>query len=154
MQLDLRNNRDVLAGLLFTAFGILAVLVARRYPFGTAMHMGPGYFPTVLGAVLIFLGLAVVARGLVSAARVKGEWGWRPLALVVLAIVLFAFLMPRAGLLPALAAAILTSAAGGREFRFKEVVVVAALMSVLAGAVLVYALKLPYPLIVGLPWIS
>lgn len=154
MQVDLRNNRDVLAGLIFTAIGALAIFVARGYPFGTAMHMGSGYFPSVLGAILILLGLVVTARGLASAVRVKGEWGWRPLALVGLAIVLFAFLMPRAGLIPAIAAAILTSAAGGREFRFKEVVAVAALMSVLAVAVLVYALKLPYSLFVGLPWIS
>jgi len=154
MQFDLRNNRDVLAGLLFTALGALAVLVARGYPFGTAMHMGSGYFPTVLGAILIILGLVVTARGLACGVKVKGEWGWRPLALVALAIVLFAFLMPRAGLIPALVTAILTSAAGGREFHFKEAVVVAALMSVLAVAVLVYALKLPYPPIAGFPWIS
>lgn len=154
MKLDLRNNRDLVAGLLFAAIGVLAVVVARGYPFGTAMYMGSGYFPSVLGCILILLGLWVAARGVASGAKVKGEWGWKPLALVSLAILLFGLLMPRFGLIPALVAAILTSAAGGREFRFREVLVLAALMSVFAVAVFVYALKLPYPLVAGLPWIS
>jgi hypothetical protein len=149
MKLDLRNNRDFFAGLLFAAIGVLAVVVARGYPFGTAMHMGSGYFPTVLGGILILLGLAVMVRGLASGTTVKGEWGWKPLALTALAIVLFGFLMPRLGLIPAVVAAIFASAAGGREFRFKEILLLAVLASVFAAVLLRYALKLPYSLIAG-----
>ncbi len=143
MKFDLRNNRDFLAGLLFVLIGALAVAVARGYPLGTAMRMGPGYFPAVLGGILILLGAWVMARGIRSGSKVKGEWGWKPLALVALAIVLFGFLMARLGLIPALAAALFVSAAGGREFRLKEVLVV-----------LLYVLKMPYPLIAGYLWIS
>jgi hypothetical protein len=38
------------------------------------------------------------------------------------------------------------AAAAGREFRFREVLVLTVAMSAFAGGVFVYGLKLPYPL--------
>jgi putative tricarboxylic transport membrane protein len=154
MKSDLLGNKDFLAGIVFVLIGLLAVAVARDYPFGIAMRMGPGYFPTVLGGILILLGAWVIARGLRLADRVKGEWGWKPLAFIALAFVVFGLLMPRVGLLPALAAAILASAFGGREFRVKEALVLAVVMSALTAALLIVVLKMPYPLIAGVMWIS
>jgi len=86
MKPDLRNNKDFLAGILFVVVGALALVVASGYPMGAAARMGPGYFPTVLGAILILFGFCVLARGVASGAKVKGEWGWRPLAWVALPI--------------------------------------------------------------------
>ncbi len=154
MKFELRNNKDFLAGSLFIAIGIAAVIVARNYPFGAAMRMGPGYFPTVLGGILILLGAWVMARGLRSGEKVKGEWGWKPLALIALSIVLFGAVMARLGLIPALVAVFFVSAYAGREFRFREVLVLTALMSLFAAVVFLYALKMPYPLIGGYLWIS
>ncbi len=57
-------NKDVWAGLLLIAIGAVAMLIARNYPFGTALRMGPGYFPIVLGALLILFGLYILASGL------------------------------------------------------------------------------------------
>ena len=39
--------------LMLIAIGAAAVMIARDYPFGTALRMGPGYFPTVLGGILV-----------------------------------------------------------------------------------------------------
>jgi len=149
MKFDLRDNKDFLAGLLFIVIGLAAVIVARDYPFGTAMRMGSGYFPTVLGGILILLGAWVAGRGVRSGEKVKGEWGWKPLALIALSIVLFGFLMVRLGLIPALVAVLFASALAGREFRFKEVLVLTVIMSVFAVLVLLYVLKMPYPLVAG-----
>jgi len=152
--MGLLANRDFLAGLVFVLIGVLAVAVARDYPMGTAMRMGSGYFPTVLGGILVLLGAWVMARGLRSREPVKGEWGWKPLAFIALAFVLFGLLMPRLGLVPALAAAILASALGGREFRTKEALVLAAVMSAFTAVVLLVVLKMPYPLVARVLWIS
>ena len=149
MSFDLRNNKDFLAGLVFVLIGALAVVVARDYPMGTAMRMGPAYFPTILGGFLIVLGAWVVARGLRWGDKVKGEWGWKPLAFVVLSIVLFGFLLERFGLVPALVAMFFAAAAGGCEFRFREVLVLAALMCVFSVIVFIWVLKMPYPLVAG-----
>jgi hypothetical protein len=154
MRFDPRSNKDFIAGLVFIAIGVLAVAVARGYPFGTAMRMGSGYFPTVLGGILILLGVWVMVRGLRSGEKLKSGWGWKPLALIVLSIVLFGFVMPRFGLIPALVAVLFVSALGGREFRLKEVLVLTAVLCVFAAVVLLYVLKMPYPLIAGVLWIS
>jgi hypothetical protein len=146
---DLRNNRDFIAGLLFIVLGGLAVVLARDYPLGSTMRMGPGYFPTVLGGILILFGVTVLLRGVRSGDQVKGVWGWKPLALIALSIVLFGFLLDRVGMIPATVVTLFAAAAAGREFRFKEVLLLAVVMSAFCVAVFSYGLKLPYPLIGG-----
>lgn len=149
MKPDLRNNRDLIAGLLFIVLGALAVMLARDYPFGTTMRMGPGYFPTVLGVILLLFGVTVLARGIRSGEKVKGDWGWKPLALITLSIVLFGALLDRAGMIPACVATLVVAAAAGREFRLKEVLILAVVMTAFSVVVFLYGLKLPYPLLGG-----
>src|SRR3989441_11056563 len=146
---DVRHNKDFLAGLVFLAFGATAIVVARDYPFGTAMRMGSGYFPTVLSAILVGFGAFLMARGAQSKEQAAMTWGWRPLACIVASMLLFGFLLPRLGLVPALVALFFTAAAGGREFRLKEVLALTAVMTLFAVAVFVYVLKLPFQLFPG-----
>ena len=147
MKPDLRNNRDLIAGLLFIVLGALAAVLARDYPFGTTMRMGPGYFPTMLGGILLVFGATILLRGIRPGETVKGEWGVRPLAWITLSIVLFGFLLDRAGLVPATVVTLCVAAAAGREFRLKEVLLLAIVMTAFSVAVFSYGLKLPYPLV-------
>jgi len=144
---DLRNNRDLIAGLLFIVLGALAAVLARDYPFGTTMRMGPGYFPTLLGGILLVFGATILLRGIRSGEKVKGEWGVRPLAWITLSIVLFGFLLDRVGMVPATVVTLFAAAAAGREFRLKEVLLLAIVMTAFSVAVFSYGLKLPYPLV-------
>jgi hypothetical protein len=153
MNQDLRNSKDLLSGLLFLAIGAAAILVARAYPFGTAMRMGSGYFPTVLGGILVLFGVFLMARGARSREQAPITWGWWPLACITLSMVLFGFLLPRVGLVPALVALFFASAIGGREFRWLEVLVLALVMTAFAVVVFVYVLKLPFQLFPGVYWI-
>jgi uncharacterized membrane protein len=113
------------------------------------MRMGPGYFPTVLGGILLLFGVYVLLRGVRSGEKVKGEWGYRPLALIAASIVLFGYLLDRAGMVPAIVAMLFVAAAAGREFRLKEVSLLAVVMTAFSVAVFSYGLKLPYPLLGG-----
>ena len=143
---DARGNKDFLCGLLFAVAGALAIYIARAYPFGNAMRMGPGYFPTVLGGILVLFGAYLMQRGLRRPEPVAGGWGWRPLALVTLSMLLFGFIVTRLGLIPALAAMFFVCALGGREFRWREVLAIAVAMNAFAVLLFVYLLKLPYRL--------
>jgi hypothetical protein len=143
-------NQDVLAGVLFVLIGLGAVAGARDFEMGTAMRMGPAYFPTVLGWILYGFGAFLLLRGIARGGRAVVRWGWRPLAFVTLAIVLFGFSISRFGLLPALVAMFLVCAAAGREYRLREVLVLAVTMSAFAVGVFVYALNLPFRLVAGL----
>lgn len=146
MDARLVHNKDFLAGLLMLGIGAVAFYMALDYPFGSAMRMGPGYFPRVLAAILMLFGLYVLVRGLRTGERVRGVWGWRPLALITVALVVYGWTMDRLGMVPALVAMFFISAAAGHEFRWKEVIVLTALMTVFAVGVFVYGLGLPYQL--------
>lgn len=149
MKPDFRNNKDFWAGAMFVAGGAAAMIAARSYPFGTTLRMGPGYFPSILGGILVAFGIYVMLRGLRRGEKIKGNWSVRALIVLPLSMVLFGILMRYAGFIPALAVLIFGSAASGREFRFGEVLLVAAALTVLSVAVFIWGLGLPYPLFKG-----
>lgn len=64
-----RNGKDFWAGAMFMAFGIAFMVVSRDYSMGTSVRMGPAYFPTVLGGLLVALGAVVFVRAFVSKLR-------------------------------------------------------------------------------------
>ena len=144
------GNKDAWAGLLLIAVGAGAILVARDYPFGTAVRMGPGYFPVMLGALLILFGLAILAAGLRRGERIAGSWSLRALFVLPLSLILFGLLMQHAGFVPAMLVLIFGAAAAGSEFRFMEVLLFALALTALAVAVFVWGLGLPYPLLTAL----
>lgn len=144
-----RNNRDVWAGLLFLATGAAALSIAREYPFGSTLRMGPGYFPWVLGGILIVFGACTLVTGLRRGEPIEGGWSPRALIVLPLSMVLFGVLMEHAGFVSALVALILGSAAAGREFRLAEVLLLTAVLTGLSVAVFIWGLGLPYPLIKG-----
>ncbi|MGA7488636.1 MAG: tripartite tricarboxylate transporter TctB family protein [Xanthobacteraceae bacterium] len=149
MNSSILSKKDVWAGLMLIAIGTGAILIARDYPFGTSLRMGPGYFPVVLGALLIVFGLGILAGGLRRGETIVGTWSPRALVLLPLSLLLFGLLMQYAGFVPALLALIIGSAAAGSEFKFMEVLLFALALTALAVAVFVWALGLPYPLIAG-----
>jgi len=40
--MKISNQEDFWSGILFIAFGLIAVIVSRNYPMGAAIRMGPG----------------------------------------------------------------------------------------------------------------
>ena len=149
MKLSFRNNRDFWAGAMFIAGGAAAMIAARSYPVGTTLRMGPGYFPSLLGGILVAFGVYVMVRGLLNGEKIKGSWSLRALIVLPLSMVLFGILMQYAGFIPALAVLVFGSAASGREFRLGEVFLVAVVLIFLSVAVFIWGLGLPYPLLKG-----
>lgn len=149
MNPSLIQNKDFLAGLLLLGIGALGFAMALDYPFGSALRMGPGYFPRVLAGILMAFGVFVLIRGVIKQERVQGRWGWKPLGFIVVSLIAFGFIMERLGFIPALIAMFFLSTLGGHEFKLREVVVLTVIMTVFAVGVFVYGLGLPYPLIQG-----
>jgi Tripartite tricarboxylate transporter TctB family len=144
--LELRNNKDIWAGLLLIAIGAGALTIARNYPSGTALRMGPGYFPVVLGGLLVAFGLYLLGSGLRGSARIESPWSLRALTILPLSLVLFGLLIERAGFIPAMMVLIFGSATASTQFRFAEILLFATGLTALSVAVFVWALGLPYPL--------
>jgi hypothetical protein len=146
----IKNPTDFWTGLLFGGFGLfMAVYAALHYNLGSAVRMGPGYFPVWVGGLVGMLGLALAAGSL----RIEGprlpRMRLRPALFVLGASIAFGYLLKPLGLVLATLVLVAVSALGGHEFRWKEVVPLAAGLAAFAVAVFVWGLGLPFPL---WPW--
>lgn len=150
MKFDWRDNRDFFAGLLYIFTGALGMFIAMDYPFGSALRMGPGYFPRVLGGIMVVFGIAVLLMGVKNNEKIKGFWSIRALIILPISAVIFGVLMEHAGFIPALAVLIPVAAASGKEFRWLEILLLTIGLIVLSVGVFIWGLGLPYPLIKGL----
>lgn len=150
MKFDWRSNRDFFAGIMYIVTGAVGMWIARDYPFGTALRMGPGYFPTVLGGLMVVFGIYVLMLGVRNNEKIQGNWSLRALVVLPVSMVVFGILMEEAGFIPAMLALIPISALAGKEFKWKEVVPLTIGLIVLCTAGFIYGLGLPYPLVKGL----
>ena len=196
--MQIKNGKDFWAGLMFIGFGLAFMLLARNYPMGSAVRMGPAYFPTVLGGLLAVLGAMVFFRAFVSkfahplkvfvfrplllvAAIVIGgatyfyfadtqlkdapmlqmlqaalallslllfigAFGPKSMFLILLAVVIFGYALKPLGLVLAIAILIVLSAAGGHDFRNKEIVILTIVLAVFSVYAFVKGLGLPFNL--------
>ncbi len=149
MKVSLSRNKDFWSGMMFIVIGAVAMFIARDYKFGSTLRMGPGFFPVILGGILVLIGLSVMVSGLRRSEAIQGSWSVRAMILMPLSLVLFGLLMELAGFIPSLAALIFVAASSGREFRFIEVFLVCLLLIGLSVGVFIWGLNLPYPLLKG-----
>jgi hypothetical protein len=138
--------KDFYAGLLFVAFGVFAIIVAWNYPLGTAARMGPGYFPRLLGILLIVLGAALSLTALRGRGAPLPGWKWRPVSIVLLSVVAFGLVLTHAGLVLSTIGLIAVASTASREFRFKEALLSGLLLAALSVGVFVIGLKLQLPI--------
>lgn len=138
--------KDFFAGLLFVAFGVFAIIIARDYPLGTAARMGPGYFPRLLGMLLIVLGVALSLTALRGHGPPLPGWKWRPVSIVLLSVVAFGLVLTHAGLVLSTIGLIVIASTASREFRFRESLLSGVLLAALSVGVFVIGLKLQLPI--------
>jgi hypothetical protein len=143
-----QHTKDFWAGLLYIAFGAAAVLIGRDYTFGTASRMGAGFFPTVLGGLLIVIGILSVLRAYLRHGDRVGAFAWRPLVTIGLATILFAPLLPAAGLPITLLALGLLVATASQSFRIEVRATLGLVLLVgLCTLVFVRGLNVPLPVL-------
>src|SRR5512134_1610134 len=101
--MQIKDAKDFWSGVMFAVFGLLFVAFARQYAMGTAARMGPAYFPTVLGGLLLLLGVVIAIRGLTARTKdgTVDRFHFKPLLLVLGAVVAFGLLLRPGGLLVA-----------------------------------------------------
>jgi len=142
----IRNPKDFWAGLLFASVGLAAIVLGSRYNLGTAARMGPGYFPRILGMLLILLGAIIALRAL----RVDGPaippWRWWSTGMVLGSVVLFGLIVNTVGLALSTVTLIVLASSASSEFRWKESLVSGVFLAVLAVSVFVIGLKLQLPI--------
>ncbi len=138
-----KNPKDLLAGLLFLAFGVFFFVYGQDYQIGTARRMGPGYFPFYLSLMLILIGLGVVARGLFRHGTPIGRIAWFELGVITAGILMFAFLIRPAGIIPSIA--LFVVAASFAYPPVKPIPTAISAVAVSVGCWLVFSLGLGLP---------
>ncbi len=142
----IRDPKDFWAGVLFILIGIAAIAIGSRYNLGTAARMGPGYFPRILGILLITLGGIMSLRALRADGPPIPAWRWRPTIVVLGSVVLFGLIVTDAGLALSTVVLIVLASAASSEFRWKESLVSGVLLAGLAVGVFIIGLKLQLPI--------
>ena len=147
----LRNPEDFWSGLMFTVVGIGFAIGATNYSFGHSARPGPGYFPFGLGLLLALLGVSILVKAFFGArdeddGRNDLPIAWRPLGIVVAAIVLFGLALPRLGMALTLPLLIVVISLAGDQFRWRDVVLNSLILTVGSWAVFIKGLGLTLPL--------
>jgi hypothetical protein len=120
-------------------------VISWSYPLGAAARMGPGYFPRVLGILLLGLGAVLSLSGIRSTGEVLSGWRWRPLIIVLLSVGLFCLTALWLGLVVASITLVFISSVASEEFRWKEALISGAIQAATAVLVFVYGLGMSFP---------
>ena len=113
----IRNPKDFWSGALFIAVGIAAIVLGSHYALGTAARMGPGYFPRILGILLIALGAILAIRATRTRGGPIARVHWRPTIIVLGSVVVFGAIVRPLGVALSTVILIVASSAASREFR-------------------------------------
>jgi hypothetical protein len=143
--LRIKSPQDAGAALVFIVIGLAGAYFGRDLAFGSAARMGPGYFPIILSWIIVAIGLIVGARALTIDGPPIEPVQFRPIAVIIAAILVFGYLIDIVGL--AITAALLTilAAYARRGVNLVETVLLAAGLGIFCVAVFVYGLSQPFP---------
>ena len=150
MRSVIKHPKDIYAGLMYAAIGVGAIVVAQSYNMGTSVRMGPGYFPTVLGALLLIVGSISMVRAFTHEGEAIKRFFWKEIVLVLGSVALFGIMVRGAGLLPSLLVLVVVSAWASDQFKIKNTLLLAVVTSIFSVLVFVKGLGLPFA-IIG-PW--
>ena len=152
-------RRDFCAGGLMILFGLVAAVSGPSYHVGTLTRMGPGFMPTVLGVILIILGVVVAGTATVdSAAGVEAgdqnllpehpQWlAWLCILAGPFLFIVFGGIGGIGGMAPATFACVFVSALGDRDANWKSALLLAAVVTVFGVGLFHYLLQIPMPVL-------
>ena len=146
MQQRVRAGSDLPAGLLLVGFGLAGVWMALDMRMGTAVSMGPCYFPLLIFSAIALLGLVVAVRGLGGAGLQAAAPLWRPLVCITASLLAFALLIDRAGFVVAGMVSMLLSIKAQSHLDWHRALVLSSLTVLATSLIFVVGLKLPFPL--------
>lgn len=145
----IKSSKDFMTGLLFLAIGLGAYYIGSTYSMGTPQRPGTGVLPRILAWCLMGSGLLLAIQALIQDGPKLDAWAWRPLIMITLATIAFAFLVDSAGLVVAMIVSMTIAALGTHETRWLEFSMFMLLMLAIGLGIFIYGLGMPIKV---LPW--
>ncbi|RUM18928.1 tripartite tricarboxylate transporter TctB family protein [Rhizobium phaseoli] len=138
------DSTNAICGALFIATGAFFAVQSLSLDLGTALRMGPGYFPLVLACVLVLLGAIIFIQAL----RVEGEpvdvFAWRGMLFILPAPVFFGLTVRGLGFAPALFVTAFIACFASRKMNVVFAIILSLLLTIFSVAVFSYGLGLPF----------
>ncbi len=145
MKWRISNPTDFWAGIMFIALGGMFAGKAFTYKLGTTAQMGAGFFPFWLGILLFLLGAWVARGGVRSEGPALERFYWWPVVTVLVSVCIFGVLLKVLGMVAAGVVLVMGASFGSRQFKWREVVLLAIGLAVFCAVLFVAGLKLPIP---------
>jgi hypothetical protein len=138
------NMKEPALGGVFVLFGLyFLVSTLKTLEVGTALRMGPGYFPMLLSGMLILVGLAIAVRGMRAENISVGPVAWRGIVFVAGAPVFFGATISRLGLIPCVFLTCMIAIFGSRGVSPVLSIVTSLVLTAFCVALFGYGLGLP-----------
>ena len=147
--MKIKSQRDFWSGLMFLVTGAAFAVGATNYSMGTSARPGAGYFPLILSVILAIMGAIVLFEALTietEDGEPIGSIAWRPLIVIVLAITVFAILLPRMGMVVTVPILIIIVSFAGDEFGWLGVIVMSVVLTAFSWLIFIKGLGLTIPL--------
>jgi hypothetical protein len=143
----IRNQKDFWSGVLFVVTGILFMVLSGQYNLGTAAKMGPGYFPTILGGLMAFLGLLILLPSIRARAPVQNiaRVDFMSIFMVLLAVAVYAATLPTLGFIVSLVLLVVIASYASHEFHLKSTLISSVVLLIGSWLVFVKGLELQFP---------
>ena len=151
-RVPVRAPQDLAAGLLIAGFGLGALWLGRDWPTGTLAYVQSGFFPRMIGLLMVLAGAVVAGRGLLLHGAGLPSWGWRPLAGVTAAVLAFAGTVETLGLVPAVLILVGLGNLAGQPLRPVPLALLGGALT--AGCVALFVWGLGLPLRVWPLWVA
>jgi putative tricarboxylic transport membrane protein len=145
----IKSSKDFATGLLFVAIGLGSYYIGFTYNMGTPQRPGTGVLPRILAWCLMGSGLLLAIQAMIRQGPKLDAWAWRPLIMITVAMIAFAFLIDQAGLVVAMIVSMTLAALGTHETKWTEFTMFMGLMLAIGIGIFIVLLGMPIKV---LPW--
>ncbi|HVV41113.1 MAG TPA: tripartite tricarboxylate transporter TctB family protein [Nitrobacter sp.] len=143
----IRGPQDFFGGLALMAIAVFALWAVGDLEGMRGFSFGAGTAPRLFAGLLLALGVAIAAAGILVDGERLAHYSWRGPLFVSLSLLSFALTIRPLGLIASAFLSFLIAALGTTETRWRETIVVGACLTAGCSLLFPYALGLPFELL-------
>jgi len=144
--LRVQNPQDVYGGMALILLALVAFVASNDLPGMRGFAFGPGTAPRLFAFTLALMSLGVVVGGLLTTGPEVSGYKIRGVVFIIGSILAFAACIRPLGLVIASFATMVICAAAAEDVKWRETVIVAAVVTAACSILFPYGLNLPFQL--------
>ncbi|TDK39606.1 tripartite tricarboxylate transporter TctB family protein [Rhizobium deserti] len=138
------DTTNLICGLLLVATGLWFAYQSFELELGTALRMGPGYFPFILSCALMLFGAIILVQSLRVEGEPMGAIAWRGMLFILPAPIIFGLTVQGLGFVPSIFISALVAAFASHKMKPLSALILSAALTAFSVLVFSYGLGLPF----------